>query len=111
MLEHRGDTDGSSASPERDLLLGAQFPRRLRAALRASVLGSLGLHGEQSSGSGFLQTSPGHRGAQREMPRRVHTQLSEHPKPKATQGWRSPRKGSTTQGKIRTDASFSCWAA
>lgn len=51
MLERRGGhRHGSSASPERDLLLGFQFPRRPRAsALRASVLGSLGLpHGSCS---------------------------------------------------------------
>lgn len=93
LLEHRGGhRHSSSASPERDLLLGFQFPRRLRAsALQASVLGSLGLRGEQSSGSGFPHTgvvpqqhqpparapafplskpghSPGGRGAQSEMP-------------------------------------------
>lgn len=44
VLEHRGGhRHGSSAPPERDLLLGFQFPHRPRAsALRASVLGSLG---------------------------------------------------------------------
>lgn len=44
VLEHGGGHgQGSSASPERDLLLGFQFPHRPRApALRVPILGSLG---------------------------------------------------------------------
>lgn len=45
------------------------------------------------------------------MPQGIHTQLSRSPKNKTTLLWRSRRKGSLPQGKIRTDASFSCCTA
>lgn len=44
-------------------------------------------------------------------PRGLALSSLEAPKNKTTSGWRSTRKGNVMQGKIRTDASFSCWAA
>lgn len=45
------------------------------------------------------------------MPQGIYAQLSRSPKNKTTLQWRSRRKGSVPQGKIRTDASLSCCAA